>query len=193
VLYAIQSEVRFGRKARTVRTGQNDRGSTLFVSIVSILPIVGFAVATKIRASGLLGLTVSNAEWLLWPALRRDLAAIGWTGAAIAAAGIVVRFWAVIILRERYTRTLLVHKTHAIELGGPYSIVRHPGYLGSLLFFDGIALSSCSAVVLVISVTTTLAAYIYRITVEDQMLIAQFGDEYRLYRRQVPALIPFIY
>jgi len=34
---------------------------------------------------------------------------------------------------------------------------------------------------------------IYRIRVEEQMLIDQFGDEYRTYMRKTKRLIPFIY
>lgn len=191
ILYAIQSEVRFGASARRSRAGENDRGSTRYVSIASTVPIVGFAVVTKIRVDSLFGLTSSQLEWLLWPAIRQSWTAIGWTGAAIALAGVLVRLWALLVLRERYTRTLLVQENQTVERGGPYRIVRHPGYAGSLLFFNGVALSSCSAVLLASSVATTFAAYAYRIAVEDQMLIERFGEQYRTYRREVAGLIPF--
>ena len=192
VLFTIQSELRFGARARTFAAGESDRGSTRYLSIASIVPIVGFAAAIKIRGGSLFGITRTQAEWLLWPAIRQDFPAIGWSGAAIALAGVLLRLWAVIALRERYTRTLLVHEDHTIERDGPYRIVRHPGYLGSLLFFNGIALSSCSAAVLTSSIAVTVAAYSYRISVEDKMLIKEFGEEYRRYCQDVWGLVPFI-
>jgi protein-S-isoprenylcysteine O-methyltransferase Ste14 len=192
VLYTIQSEIRFGARARAFGSGASDRGSTRYLSIGSIVPIIGFAAAIKIRSGGLFGITHSQANWLLWPAIRVDFPTIGWTGAVIALAGVLLRLWAVIVLRERYTRTLLIHENHIVERGGPYRIVRHPGYLGSLLFFNGVALASCSAAVLISSIAVTVAAYSYRISVEDKMLIDEFGDEYRRYRKDVPGLIPFV-
>jgi protein-S-isoprenylcysteine O-methyltransferase Ste14 len=44
--------------------------------------------------------------------------------------------------------------------------------------------------VFAISVAATLAAYAYRIRVEDRMLIGRFGAPYEDYRRQVGALLP---
>jgi protein-S-isoprenylcysteine O-methyltransferase len=93
-------------------------------------------------------------------------------------------------LRERYTRTLLVQDHQAIERRGPYRWIRHPGYLGSLLCLNGIALAAGNLIALLASLAATLAAYGYRIGVEDQMLMAAFGSSYTEYRRQVRALLP---
>jgi len=117
---------------------------------------------------------------------------IGWTGVTLGILGILLRLWAVLILRERYTRTLLVHDDHGIERGGPYRFVRHPGYVGSLLTLNGVGLASCSAAVFAASVAATFVAYAYRVRVEDAMLVDTFGDEYESYRREVAGLIPFI-
>ena len=58
---------------------------------------------------------------------------------------------------------------------------------------NGIALASCSIPILVASISATLAAYAYRIRVEEAMLIATFGEPYEEYRREVAALVPFIW
>jgi protein-S-isoprenylcysteine O-methyltransferase Ste14 len=64
--------------------------------------------------------------------------------------------------------------------------------LGSLLCLNGIALASGNAPVLAASLVTTLAAYAYRIRVEDAMLVDSFGAAYEDYRCQVRALVPFL-
>jgi protein-S-isoprenylcysteine O-methyltransferase len=104
--------------------------------------------------------------------------------------GLGLRIWAVLTLRERYTRTLLVQREHAIERGGPYRWVRHPGYLGSLLCLNGIALASGNSATLIASLLATSAAYSYRIKVEDEMLVAGLGANYAEYKGQVRALLP---
>jgi protein-S-isoprenylcysteine O-methyltransferase len=106
--------------------------------------------------------------------------------------GLSLRLWAVLTLRERYTRTLLVESEHAIERGGPYRLVRHPGYLGSLLCLNGIALASGNSATLIASLLATSAAYSYRIRVEDEMLVARLGVNYVEYKRQVRALLPIL-
>jgi hypothetical protein len=47
VLFVIQSEVRFGVKARSSQAGATDRKSSLVLSATSLVPIAGFALAMK--------------------------------------------------------------------------------------------------------------------------------------------------
>jgi protein-S-isoprenylcysteine O-methyltransferase len=113
-----------------------------------------------------------------------------WLGVTVAGIGLILRAWALLTLRERYTRTLMTYAEHSLERGGPYRWIRHPGYLGSLLCLNGIAMASGSIVVLLASMAATLLAYHYRIRVEDQMLVRTFGEAYAAYRREVNALVP---
>lgn len=175
LLYALQSEVRFGARARKHATEPSDRGSTRAVAWSSAVPVIGFVLAMKGR--------------MLAP--LPGLPAIAWLGVGLGALGVLLRLWAVIALRERYTRTLLVLDGHTIERSGPYRFVRHPGYLGSLLCLNGIALASGDTLVLLASIAATFAAYAYRIRVEDRMLVAAFGAPYEGYRRETGALLPF--
>jgi protein-S-isoprenylcysteine O-methyltransferase Ste14 len=186
LLYAAEAEIRFGERAGTRRAGAADQHSSRFLSLAVAVPVLGFILAMK-----------ANAAWLQpflpgWfrGAILPWMPVTGWTGVALGAAGLLLRLCAVLTLRERYSRTLLVHEQHAIERGGPYRWVRHPGYLGSLLTFNGIALASGNWITFVVSFAVTLAAYTYRIAAEDHMLIAELGEPYAEYRRQVRALIP---
>lgn len=186
VLYAIQAEVRFGARARSHRTKQSDRNSTVFVSLASCVTVFGFALAVKANSPGL---GSALPRWFREASLPA-MPAIAWLGVASGIAGLALRLWAVLTLRERYTRTLLVHETHAVERGGPYRWVRHPGYLGSLLCLNGAALASGNWIAFVASCLATLAAYGYRVRVEDRMLVAGLGEPYSEYRRDVGALWP---
>jgi protein-S-isoprenylcysteine O-methyltransferase Ste14 len=184
LLYALQAELRFGARARSSVGGASDRGSTIALSLAMLVPVLGFAIAAKGHVPLLM---ISIPDWLRWPAI----APLAWTGVGASFAGLLLRLWAVLTLRKRYTRTLLIHDDHSIERRGPYRFVRHPGYLGSLLCLNGFALASGSAAVFAVSLAVTLTAYAYRISAEDKMLVAAFGESYEAYRREVNALLPF--
>lgn len=186
LLYALQSEIRFGARARKMRPGKLDRNSTLIVSASTAIPVLGFVIAMK-ASSPLVAKLLPG--WFLH-SLIPGLPGVAWVGVAVGVCGLALRLWAVLTLRDRYTRTLLVQEQHSIESGGPYRWIRHPGYLGSLLCLNGIALASGNAITLLASLAATCAAYSYRVRVEDTMLVAAFGASYAEYRRQVRALLP---
>ena len=188
VLYVIEAEIRFGTRARSSRADASDRGSTVVLSLASMIPVIGFIVAMKLTP-------LESASphpilfWLFGPTLP-GLPNIAWAGFWVGIAGLALRLWAVLTLRHRYTRTLLVQTEHEIERRGPYAFVRHPGYLGSLLCLNAIAFMSGSLCILAASLVATIAAYLYRVRVEDRMLLAHFGPPYEIYRREVGGLMP---
>ncbi len=181
LLYAVQSEIRFGKRARSIRTEPSDRNSTLVVSLSATIPVFGFCLAAKS--------TSSLPAWFR-TAVTPGLPMIAWAGVAMGVLGLAIRLWSVLTLRERYTKTLLVQTDQVVERNGPYRWVRHPGYLGSLLVLNGIALASGNWLVLLSSLIATLIAYSYRIRVEDRMLVGALGQPYADYRQQVRALFP---
>ena len=95
----------------------------------------------------------------------------------------------------------LSHKTHPkahkditeidyIATAGIYSWVRHPGYLGLILAFIGLALAFGSIPGPIISVILSLYHY-YLACKEEDMMIQKFGDAYIRYMNEVPdKLIP---
>jgi len=186
LLYAIQSEIRFGARARAHRTGPSDRNSTLAVSLSAAVPVLGFVLAMKANSSGI---SAWLPGWFRRAALP-GLPLVAWIGVAVGVFGICLRLWALLTLRERYTRTLLIQGEHSTERNGPYRWVRHPGYLGSLLCLNGVALASGNAVTLTASLLATSMAYSYRIKVEDEMLVNSLGPAYVEYRQEVGAILP---
>jgi protein-S-isoprenylcysteine O-methyltransferase Ste14 len=189
VLFEMQSYVRFGAKARKLRAGASDRGSTVALSLASLVPAVGFVIGQRISGPHR---HIVVPDWIVSPGPTPFMVGLAWAGVAFALAGLCLRLWAVLTLRHRYTRTLLINDSHLIERGGPYRCLRHPGYLGSLLCLNGFALASTSVFVVIASLAATIAAYAYRIRVEDRMLVAHFGKAHEDYRREVPAVLPFL-
>ena len=76
---------------------------------------------------------------------------------------------------------------------GPYAMLRHPSYTGSLLQFLGLSLLyghllSVPAILLPIAV-----AYGFRIAQEEKVLRATLGEAYRRYAAKTWRLVPFLY
>ena len=71
-------------------------------------------------------------------------------------AGLTIRYWAARILGEFYTRTLQTIEGQHIIDRAPYSIIRHPGYLGTFLMEIGAALALANWLVLLIVVEDSL-------------------------------------
>lgn len=72
---------------------------------------------------------------------------------------------------------------------GLHGRVRHPIYLGVLVALAGWLIVSWMPATWVV-VGITLVYLPIGIRLEEHKLIAQFGEEYRRYRREVPALFP---
>jgi protein-S-isoprenylcysteine O-methyltransferase Ste14 len=189
LLYAVESEIRFGAKARTMTAGPADRWSTIAVSLASAVPVIGFILAMRGSRFTLLR---TLPLWLRDPSTMPGMPLIAWVGVGLGVTGLLLRLWALLTLRQRYTRTLRVDEGHLVERGAAYKLVRHPGYLGSLMCLNGLGLASGNAVVFLAALVATITAYTYRIRVEEEMLVAAFGASYERYRCEVPALLPFL-
>jgi len=79
---------------------------------------------------------------------------------------------------------------HQLIRTGPYARVRHPIYLGMFLFLLGMAVALGHWLALIVAVPLFIVGTSIRTRLEDRLLEAQFGDEFRAYAASTPALIP---
>jgi protein-S-isoprenylcysteine O-methyltransferase Ste14 len=112
-------------------------------------------------------------------------------GLSLLALGIVVMFWARAILGRNWSGIVTIKEDHQLIRRGPYAFARHPIYTGILTALLGstIALGQVRHVLgwLIVAVGLWLKS-----RVEERWLTQEFGAAYENYRREVPALVPFL-
>jgi len=113
-----------------------------------------------------------------------------WAGVGLAGAGLLLRALAMQRLGARFSPTIEMQREHALEEGGVYARMRHPGYAGACLSNLGTALAFGSAATLPLVVVMALATRA-RVAREEEALEARFGEEYRSYRARVGRWGPF--
>jgi protein-S-isoprenylcysteine O-methyltransferase Ste14 len=81
---------------------------------------------------------------------------------------------------------------HRLVRSGPYRIVRHPIYTSMLALLLGTGVLIAPWYLLLAGVLLFLVGTVIRTRVEDTLLEARFGDEFRQYRGSVKGFIPFV-
>lgn len=97
-------------------------------------------------------------------------------------AGLVIRLWS-----NGYAI-----KSDKLTTSGPYTFVRHPLYIGTMLIAIGIVIMLRTSYVGIIFIILMALSYYRTIKKEEKMLQDKFKDEYINYKKEVPAVIPRI-
>ncbi len=83
-----------------------------------------------------------------------------------------------------------LHTTKLVD-NGPYAIIRHPQYLGGILFTISISFWTQIFLSLILSIIIIILTYQWTYA-EDKKLIEKFGEEYKRYIAKVPRLNPIL-
>ncbi len=171
--FALEAMVRRGGPAASLKATADDEGSTQRIVVASAIAGLAAPVVRRLPA----------------PAMPRSAAR---AGIAAQVLGIGLRAWSMRVLGASYSRTLHVESTPAVIDDGPYAVVRHPGYLGSLMIWLGFALTSRSPLVVALVAAVVGDAYRRRIVAEERMLERDLPD-YAAYARRTARLIPYVW
>jgi protein-S-isoprenylcysteine O-methyltransferase Ste14 len=81
--------------------------------------------------------------------------------------------------------------TSLLVKSGIYKYIRHPLYLSIFLLGTGIVLKNPATFQIILGTINLIAVYVTA-RIEENEMIAKFGDEYRLYMTETKMFIPFI-
>jgi protein-S-isoprenylcysteine O-methyltransferase len=177
VLYGLSEGGLLWLKRSGKGAADADRGSLGLIWLVILASI--FAALTLARALPKLALGPTG---IYRPA-----------GAVVFAAGIMVRWYAILALGRFFTVNVAIAADHRLVEAGPYRLLRHPSYTGALLAFLGLGLCLDNWASLALLMVPTSVVFLWRMRIEENALLETFGERYRDYMRRTRRLIPFIY
>lgn len=118
---------------------------------------------------------------------------LAYTGLGIIVLGMILRFVAIRSLGRFFTVAVSIQSDHTLKTDGLYRYLRHPSYLGMLLSFIGFGISLNNWVSLFVIAVLIFWALNFRIKIEEQVLLNQFGKEYEDYAQKTSRIIPGVY
>jgi protein-S-isoprenylcysteine O-methyltransferase len=114
-------------------------------------------------------------------------------GFALFVLGAMLRAWSIRTLGRFFTVQVAIASDHKLIEIGPYRVLRHPSYTGSLVMFVGYLTCNGNYLTMAIVLLTVLVVFIRRIHIEEAALAETFGNAWRAYAKRTWRLLPWIY
>jgi protein-S-isoprenylcysteine O-methyltransferase Ste14 len=109
-----------------------------------------------------------------------------------------VLFLAALVLEVKVVSTrrrlggLDAHESLVIVREGPYAVIRHPGYLAEVVYFTLLPVVVSEwigfTVLAIFHIAIIVISFSYLVRVEDDFNVTKWGDEYRRYKNELPAI-----
>lgn len=117
---------------------------------------------------------------------------IQYVGIIVILTGVLIRVNTIIKLGKAFSVNIGVHEDQKLLKTGLFSLIRHPAYFGIFLAFLGISISFYNPITTSFGIIFPFVGLMYRIHVEEKLLVKYFGNEYKQYQKETKKLIPFI-
>jgi len=119
--------------------------------------------------------------------------AIRWLGVGVCLLGICLRLIPVFELGRRFSGFVAIQPDHQLKTDGLYRFIRHPSYLGLLITAFGWALAFRCVLPGLAFTAINLIAIVARMNSEERLLVDQFGEQFRAYKKRTWRLVPWVY
>jgi protein-S-isoprenylcysteine O-methyltransferase Ste14 len=107
--------------------------------------------------------------------------------------GLIIRWVAILQLGRSFTVDVVITEVTSLKMDGIYGRIRHPSYSGLLAIVTGFGVTMSSLYSFIIFVVPVFLAVLYRIGVEEKVLIKESDNRYLEYISRTKKLIPGIY
>ena len=171
----------FERKAKRVRVVGDSRSTSERVGLVAATLGLGVVPAIYV-ATGFPSLADYPAQ--LWAVL---------VGTITYAAGLWLFRRSHKDLGKNWSITLEIRDQHRLVSNGVYQRVRHPMYSAFWLMAVGQAFLLSNWVAGLAGLLGFAMLFFLRVDKEEQMMLQNFGDEYRAYMQRTKRIIPHVY
>jgi len=107
--------------------------------------------------------------------------------------GFALRIYSIKTLGKLFTFEVGLRKDHKLIKTGPYSMIRHPSYLGYIIMSIGLYTFLGTFFGIFISLIICLILYLKRIPIEEHILKNKFGKDFEEYKSKTYKILPYIY
>lgn len=161
------------QRRKGIMTDQMGKGKTGFVKAIEMLMKVATYLVAAVEIVSILWGTATL------PSGVRTL------GAVLGVSGVVVFVVSMTTMRDSWRAGVSQSDKTELITGGIYRFSRNPAFLGFDLVYLGILLMFFNFTLLAASAFAGLMLHLQIVNVEEEHLIAAFGDDYLAYRKQV--------
>lgn len=175
-LFAFGPEFGLISRSRPAKGEKTDRGST---AVIVLAGWIGSFAAFAVAGLPMFVIQRGQKPWFV-------------AGLLILLTGSTIRRHCWRRLGQYFTGNVKTAADQPVIQSGAYRWVRHPSYTGGMLMYlgTGLALTNWLSVLLV--TMPALAAYLYRVRVEEQALLVNLGPPYEDYMRRTKRFVPFV-
>ncbi len=175
--FALQVR-RAGERVMPDRQAIEREGRAMFaVRVLMFFILLAWLVLYAIYPTWMETLAVPFPIWLRWVGFALGLASLGFW------------IWTQVALGEEWSPQLQLREEHHLVTTGPYARIRHPLYTAMIGYGTSLALVTANWVFVVFAVAA-IAGLFVRVPQEEQMMIKQFGEEYRAYMQKTGKFLP---
>ncbi len=129
-----------------------------------------------------------NPARMAWASLPLPVG-LRWAGVAVGFVTPVLLAWTLNTLGPNLTDTVVTREAHTLVTRGPYRWVRHPFYLCVFLMVLSLGLVAANWFMLAAGVVL-VTMLVVRTRIEEEKLLARFGDPYRAYLERTGRFLP---
>ena len=136
-----------------------------------------------------------STSWLNWADYRlspRATGRAGGVGTALLALAVWLFWRSHTDLGRNWSPSLQIREGHTLVTNGVYRSIRHPMYASIWLWGVAQALVLQNWIAGWASLVLFLPMYVLRVPREEQMMLEQFGEAYRVYMNQTGRVIPHL-
>jgi protein-S-isoprenylcysteine O-methyltransferase len=114
-------------------------------------------------------------------------------GVVLVWSGILTRVAAKRALGRFFVGAVIIQDDHRVVTEGPYAVVRHPGYAGSIVALVGLGVATANVLSILIFTGVALFVFVRTIKVEEAALTAALGHAYVDYSHDRARLLPGVW
>ncbi len=168
------------RRTGAVIARRSEGGFFLALRMVVALSFLGLVLGHAFLPQRMAWATIVLSPWARW------------AGVILGVVSVFNVRWVLRSLGRSVSETVLTREHQKLVTHGPYRWVRHPLYTTGLLLMLALSLIGASWALLLLGLISLLFIRLLVIPLEEQALIARFGDSYRNYMTTTGCLLPRI-